>query len=108
VACIDRLAVTVGKRTIFLRATQVDWIEADGNYVRLHVGTDSYLLRSTLGELELQLDRRAFIRIHRSFAVRLDFLRELQTTAPGEYRAILASGVALPVSTRYRSRLPRS
>ncbi|HEV8234019.1 MAG TPA: LytTR family DNA-binding domain-containing protein [Gemmatimonadaceae bacterium] len=107
-AFVDRLAVTVGKRTIFLRATQVDWIEADGNYVRLHVGPHSYLLRLTLGELEQQLDRRTFARIHRSYAVRLDFLNELQMTAPGQYRAILASGTALPVSTRYRSRLPRS
>lgn len=106
-AFVDRLAVTVGKRTIFLRTTQVDWIEADGNYVRLHVGQHAYVVRLTLGELEQQLDRRAFARIHRSYAVRLDFLKELETTAPGQYRAILANGAALPVSTSYRSRLPR-
>jgi two-component system LytT family response regulator len=107
VAYLDRVAVSIGPRTIFVRTASVDWLEASGNYVRLHVGRDVYLLRSGIGALETQLDPRAFVRIHRSYAVRLDFIKELRTLGPGEYRALLANGLELPVSQRYRSRLPR-
>jgi two-component system, LytTR family, response regulator len=107
IAYLDRVAVTIGKRTIFVRTAAIDWLEASGNYVRLHVGRDVYLLRSAMGALESQLDPRVFVRIHRSYGVRLDFVRELRTLAPGEYRAVLANGLELPVSQRYRARLPR-
>jgi two-component system, LytTR family, response regulator len=65
------------------------------------------MIRSTMGALDSQLDPRTFVRIHRSYAVRLDFLKELRTIGPGEYRAVLANGLELPVSQRYRARLPR-
>jgi len=107
VAYLDRVAVTIGARTIFVRTAAVDWLEASGNYVRLHAGRDVYLLRSGIGALESQLDPRVFVRIHRSYAVRLDFVKELRTLGPGEYRVLLANGQELPVSQRYRSRLPR-
>lgn len=107
VAYLDRVAVTLGQRTIFVRTAAVDWFEARGNYVRLHTGHDVYLLRSGIGALESQLDPRIFVRIHRSHIVRLDFVKELRTLGPGEYRAVLATGVELPVSQRYRNRLPR-
>jgi two-component system, LytTR family, response regulator len=107
VAYLDRVAVTIGSRTIFVRTDAVDWIEASANYVRLHVGRDIYLLRSGIGALESQLDPRGFARIHRSYMVRIDFVKELRTLGPGEYRALLANGLQLPVSQRYRNRLPR-
>jgi two-component system, LytTR family, response regulator len=107
VAYLDRVAVTIGKRTVFVRTAEVDWIEASGNYVRLHVGREVYLLRSGLGALEEQLDPRVFVRIHRSYTVRLDFVKELRTLGAGEHRAVLADGHELPVSQRYRHRLPR-
>jgi two-component system LytT family response regulator len=108
VAYLDRVAVTIGKRTVFVRTAEVDWLEASGNYVRLHVGREVYLLRSGLGALEEQLDPRVFVRIHRSYTVRLDFVKELRMVRPGEYRAILANGNEVPVSHRCRDRLPRS
>jgi two-component system LytT family response regulator len=108
VAYLDRVAVTIGKRTVFVRTAEVDWIEASGNYVRLYVGREVYLLRSGLGALEEQLDPRVFVRIHRSYTVRLDCVKELRTVGPGEYRVVLANGRELPVSQRYRDRLPRA
>lgn len=107
VAYLDRVAITIGQRTIFVRTASVDWFEARGNYVRLHAGRDLYLLRAGTGALESQLDPHVFTRIHRSYIVRLDFIKELRTLGPGEYRAVLADGVELPVSQRYRGRLPR-
>lgn len=106
VVFLDRVAITLGRRTRFVRLIDVDWIEANGNYVRLVSGDDVHLLRSALGALEEQLDPRVFVRIHRSYVVRLDFVRELRSAGQGDYRAVLANGKQLPVSQRYRSRLP--
>lgn len=106
-AHLERVAVTLGKRTIFVATDTIDWLAASGNYVELHVGSEVYLLRSTLAALEEQLDPRVFVRIHRSYAVRLDGVKELRSVGPGEHRAVLEGGVELPVSPRYRDRLPR-
>lgn len=106
-AYLERVAVTLGKRTIFVATSAIDWLAASGNYVELHVGPETYLLRSTLAALEEQLDPRVFVRIHRSYAVRLDAVKELRSEGPGEHRAVLGGGVELPVSPRYRDRLPR-
>jgi two-component system LytT family response regulator len=106
-AYLERVAVTLGKRTLFVATASVDWFAASANYVELHVGSEVHLLRTTLSALEAQLDPRVFVRIHRSYAVRLDAVKELRSLGAGEYRAILADGVELPVSQRYRDRLPR-
>ncbi|MFY0533789.1 LytTR family DNA-binding domain-containing protein [Nannocystis pusilla] len=103
---LERVAVTLGKRTIFVATASIDWLAASANYVELHVGAEVHLLRTTLSALEAQLDPRTFVRIHRSYAVRLDAVKELRSVGGGEYRAILAGGVELPVSQRYRDRLP--
>ena len=104
-AYLERLAVTIGRRTLFVRTCNVDWFEASGNYVRLYVEREVYLLRSGFGTLEAQLDPRVFVRIHRSYIVRLDFVRELRMIQPGEYRVVLLNSRELPVSQPYRDRL---
>lgn len=104
---LDRIAVPIGRRTIFVRTVTVDWIEADGNYLHLHVGRQQYVIRSGLGILEGQLDPAQFARVHRSAIVNLDRVQELRTVAPGEYRIVLADGTELAVSRGYRDRLPR-
>jgi two-component system LytT family response regulator len=103
---LERVAVTLGKRTIFVATASIDWLAASANYVELHVGPEVHLLRTTLSALEAQLDPRVFVRIHRSYAVRLDAVKELRSAGAGEYRVLLAGGVELPVSQRYRDRLP--
>lgn len=105
---LERVAVTLGKRTLFIPTASVDWLAASGNYVELHVGSEVHLLRTPLASLEAQLDPRMFVRIHRSYVVRLDAVKELRSVGAGEHRVVLAGGAELPVSPRHRDRLPRS
>ncbi len=104
---LDRFAVTVGRRTMFVRVDEVDWMRADRNYVRLRVGDREHLVRAPIGALERRLDPRRFARVHRSTIVRLDRVRELRTLGSGEYRLLMADGTQLEVSRAYRHRLPR-
>ncbi|MFN8651564.1 MAG: LytTR family DNA-binding domain-containing protein [Gemmatimonadales bacterium] len=103
---LDRFAVITGQRTVYVPVGAVDWIEAHGNYARLHCGKEVHLVRVTLSRLESDLDPARFQRVHRSVMVALDRVRELQSLGGGEYRVVLASGIQLPMSQRYRERLP--
>jgi two-component system, LytTR family, response regulator len=105
---IDRLAVRAGKRSIVLRLHEVDYIAAEGNYVRLHCGRDSYLHRVTLAELEQSLDAGSFIRIHRSTVVNVDRIRELHSAFHRDLIVVLRDGTQLRLSATYRARLERA
>ena len=76
----------------FLRTDEIDWIEAAGNYVRLHLGEDSHLFRETMNNMEARLDGRRFVRIHRSRIVNTDRIKELQPWFNGEYVVVLHNG----------------
>ena len=104
----DRLMVKGGGRIIFLRADEVDWIEAAGNYARLHAGRETHLLHETLSSLVERLDPTRFARIHRSTVVNLDRIREIQPWFHGDAVAVLRDGTKLNVSRTYRQRLERS
>ena len=82
---LDRLVVKSGGRVFFLRTDDIVWIEAAGNYVRLHLGEDSHLFRETMNGMEARLDPRRFVRIHRSRIVNSDRIKELQPWFNGEY-----------------------
>lgn len=101
----DRLVFKADGRVIFVRTDAVDWIEADGNYVRLHAGTDAHYLRETLARLEAQLPAGKFMRISRSAIVNLDRVKELQPLFYGDYTVILHDGVRLNMSRGFRSQL---
>jgi two-component system LytT family response regulator len=102
---MDRLVVKSGGRVFFLRTDEIDWIEAAGNYVRLHLGEDSHLFRETMNHMETRLDTRRFARIHRSRIVNVERIRELQPWFNGEYVVILRNGTRLTLSRNYRERL---
>ncbi len=104
---LDRVAVTMGRRTYFVSTRAIDWMQADRNYLRLHVGDKCHLIRSTISGIESRLDPTAFARVHRSFIVRIDHVRELRALISGEYRIVLQDGTELPMSPQYRDRLPR-
>jgi len=102
---IERLIIKTNGRVIFLRTEEIDWIEAEGNYVRLHVGKDSYLQRDTIGGMEAKLDPTQFPRIHRSAIVNIDRVQELRPWFQGDYCVILRNGKELPLSRNYWDKL---
>jgi two-component system, LytTR family, response regulator len=104
-APLDRFLVTRGGRVVVVPVDVVDWIEADGDYVRLHVGRDRHLLRETMGRLEARLDPRRFVRIHRSVICNVDRIAELHPHLNREYVVVLHDGTRLKLSRSYRDRL---
>ncbi len=106
--CLERFHVRSGSRILFVEAERVDWIGAEGNYLRLHVGRQSHLIRETLSHLEARLDPRRFLRIHRSTIVNLERVRALETVLQREYLVILEDGTKLSSSSTYRARLERA
>jgi two-component system LytT family response regulator len=80
----------------------IDWIEASGNYVRIHSGEKSYLIRGTMNSMERKLDPALFIRIHRSFIVNVDSIKELESWFHGDYKVVLKNGKELVLSRNYR------
>ena len=102
---LERLVVKTGGRVFFLLTDEIDWIEAEGNYVNVHTAQKSYLLRESISSLEAQLDPKQFIRIHRSTIVTLRRIKELQSWSHGEYRVILHDGTELTLSRNYRENL---
>jgi two-component system LytT family response regulator len=101
---VDRLLVKASGRVLFLKTEDIDWIEAAGNYVRLHVGRESHLLRETMNTIETKLDPARFLRIHRSTIVNLDRIKEMQPWFSGEYVVLLKDGTELRLSRGYRDK----
>jgi len=101
----ERLVVRSGGRIYFVPAADIDWCEASGNYVHLHVGTQSHLIRETMSNLEARLDASRFVRIHRSAIVNVDRIQELRSSFNGEYVVVLKGGARLTLSRTYRDAL---
>jgi two-component system, LytTR family, response regulator len=102
---LERISVRLGGRVRSVEVDRIDYIEAQGNYVRLHAGGSSFLVRESLTNLESDLDPRLFLRIHRSRIVRLDRVAELVPLVQGEYRIRLQSGAEVRSSRRYRPQI---
>ena len=99
---LERFAIKNGETVFFVRAEDVDAIEAQGNYVRLNLAGSSHLLRDTLNNVESQINPRMFVRIHRRTIVNIDRVKEVQTWARGEYRVVLFTGAHYTLSRGYR------
>lgn len=102
----QRIAVKSGGRTIFLQLDELDYVEAAGNYARLRVGSQEYIIRETMSALEAKLPQSLFVRIHRSVIVNRTRIKELRPWFTGEYVVILTTGKELTLSRGYRDRLP--
>jgi two-component system LytT family response regulator len=102
---IDRLMVKSDGRVFFVKVTDVDYFEASGNYVRVHVGKTSHLIRETMAAMEASLNPQLFARIHRAVIVNLDRIKELQPWFAGDYVVILRDGRQLKLSRTYREAL---
>ena len=101
----DRIVIKSAGRIMLLRTDEIDWVEAADNYVRVHAGAESHLLRETLAALETRLNPAKFMRIHRSTVVNIDRVKELQPWFHGDYIVILQDGSRLNLSRTYRDRV---
>lgn len=102
---LERVVVQRGERLHILRVEDVDWLEAAGNYVKLHVGHETFLVRATLTSFEERLDSEAFLRVHRSIIVQKARIRELEPLLQGDYVLILSDGSRLTTGRSFRSRI---
>jgi len=103
----DRLVVRSPERAFFLRCESIDWVEAAGKFVHLHVGRTVHALRESMGELEQELDPARFLRISRSVIVNLDRIQEIQPWFQGDYVLILSDGTRLTSTRGYRDNMRR-
>ena len=101
----ERLVIKSTGRVYFLKTVEIDWIEACGNYVNLHSGSEKHMLREAISHLESRLDPDKFLRIHRSRLVNIDRIKELTPLFNGDYTVTLQDGTELTLSRTYRDRL---
>ena len=102
---LKRIMIKEDGRLFFLRTPDIDWVEASGNYVRLHVGAESHLLREAMKGLEARLDPETFLRIHRSAIVNIERVKELRPLFHGDYTVVLRDDRELTMSAAYREKL---
>jgi two-component system, LytTR family, response regulator len=102
---VDRLVIRDGAHLAVVRTDSIDWVEAADNYVVVHCGPVTHILRETLNSLESSLDDSVFVRIHRSTIVNLDRVKELQPWFRGDYRVILQDGTVLTLSRTFKDRV---
>jgi len=100
-----RVLVREGRRTRFVPLSEVDWFEADGNYIRVHSGGERYRTRGTITAIESALDPRQFVRIHRRVVVNMDRVREMSPLPGGDGLLVLGDGSTLRLSRTYRARV---
>jgi two-component system, LytTR family, response regulator len=103
-AASNKVMVKTNGRTKMFDIKQIDWLEAAGNYVRLHIGGDHYLVRESMTGIEDRLDPRTFVRVHRSAIVNVERIREFHATTHGDFQVLLRDGSAVPLSRAYRDR----
>jgi two-component system LytT family response regulator len=102
-----RFVVKTGGKVFFLKADDIDWVEASGNYVNLHTKGEAHLLRETMNSIEARLDPQRFVRIHRSTIVNIDRIKELSPLFHGDHVVTLLNGTRLTLSRSYRDRLSK-
>ncbi len=102
---LSRIMVKSAGRIFFINTEEIDWIEAEGCYARLHTGRQSHLLRETMSALEARLDSQLFLRIHRSTIVNRERIKELLPQSHGECTVVLQDGTQLRLSRSYRDKL---
>ena len=104
---LDRIPVKTRDRVMIVNVAEIDWVEADGDYVSVHVGDKSWLLRETIVAAEARLALSGFVRIHRSTLVNIHRVRELLPLSKGEFTVVLNDGTELKLSRNYRFALER-
>jgi two-component system, LytTR family, response regulator len=104
----DRIVIKTGRRILLLETSRIEWVEAYGDYVKVHVGKQTYLTRDRMQRIEAKLNASKFVRVHRSAIVNLDFVSEFRPAQGGDYRLVLRDGTQLRLSRSYRHRIQES
>jgi len=107
VSAVDRLPIKANGRIVLVRCAEIEWIEADGDYVSVHVGDKSWLMRETIAAVELRLALSGFVRIHRSILVNAERVKELRPRDKGEYTVVLIDGTELKLTRNYHASVER-
>lgn len=102
---IDRVVIKSGGRIYFLKIEEIDWVEGAGDNLSLHSGSQTHLIRETMGNFHAKLNPQKFLRIHRSTIVNIERIKDIQPLFKGEYIITLTSGVRLKASRGYRREL---
>jgi two-component system LytT family response regulator len=102
---IDRVVIKSSGRIYFLKIEEIDWVEGAGDYLNLHSGSQTHLIRETMGNFQAKLDPRKFLRIHRSTIVNIERIKDIRPLFKGEYVVTLTSGKSLKSSRGYRHEL---
>jgi two-component system LytT family response regulator len=102
---LQRIMLKSSGRITFLKTSEITYLEAADNYVRVHSGRESHLIRDTLTNFETRLDRRQFVRIHRSVIVNIDSIAEIRALFHGDHSVLLSDGTELPFGRSYRENL---
>jgi len=101
---LKRLTIKLTGRTILLPTDEVDWIETHGNYLKVHTGRESHLIRGTMQSLETKLDPEKFVRVHRSVIVNVEKIKEIYPRSNGDQDLVLHNGRQLMLSRNYRDK----
>jgi len=99
---IERVVIKSGGRIYFLKTEEIDWVEGAGDYLTLHSGSQTHLIRETMGNFYAILNPQKFLRIHRSTIVNIERIKDIRPVYKGEYVITLTSGISLKASRGYR------
>ena len=102
---LQRVAVSLAGRVLFVKTAEIDWLESEGNYVMLHVGPKRHLLRESLSAMADKLDPQQFVRLHRCAIVNVERIRELSPWSRGEQAIVLHDGTQLTIGRTFRPQL---
>ncbi|MCU1347364.1 MAG: two component transcriptional regulator, LytTR family [Acidobacteria bacterium] len=106
-AAPPRYAVRLKNRTLFVPPAEIDWVAAEGDYVRVHAGTRNWLIRDTMAAVERDLGATRFVRVHRSAIVNVDRVQELRSLEGGDCAVVLRDGTELRLGRTYREAVER-
>lgn len=101
---IKRLTIKLTGRTVLLPVDEIDWIETHGNYLKVHAGRESHLIRATMQSLETKLNPEKFVRVHRSVIVNVEKVKEIYPRSNGDQDLVLQNGRQLMLSRNYRDK----
>ena len=104
---LDRLVIRTRSAVSFVKPSEIDWVEAEGKHVKLHLGRETHLIRRQLGALEIRLAAHGFVRVHRSAIVNVDRIQRLEPWFHGEYVVTLKDGTRLTSSAAHSAALHR-